>query len=123
MTTETTALLPPQAASSDAATDETTALLIRARGFIARGWCRTANAQDAKGFVVSVHSEHAVAWCMAGALMAAGMSRDYGHPAYQRLKCAVGGELVLGFNDRQKTVEPILAAFDRAIAAGGELTP
>jgi hypothetical protein len=40
------------------------------------------------------------------------------HCARARLIAAIGGEYLGEFNDRQETVEPVLAAFDRAIAAG-----
>jgi hypothetical protein len=100
-------------------TDETTALLIRARGFIERGWCRGAYAKDACAGLVSPGSREAVRWCMLGALQAAGWNGlDFGHPAYLRLQGAVGGGRVGDFNDDQETVEPVLAAFDRTIAMG-----
>jgi hypothetical protein len=35
--------------------------------------------------------------------------------ALRRLEAAIGGEPINDFNDRQTTVGPILAAFDRAI--------
>lgn len=110
---ETTAL-PSEA--SDA-----TWLLIRARGFVERGWCRDALARDADGKEVDPKSERAVAWCMFGALRMAGMpclpfARSY--PAFRFLEAAIGGERMPHFNDRQETVDPVLAAFDRAIAAG-----
>jgi hypothetical protein len=37
--------------------------------------------------------------------------------AYARLRDAMGLIDIIDFNDRQKSVEPVLAAFDRAIAA------
>jgi hypothetical protein len=100
-------------------TDETTALLIRARGFLERGWCRGWLAVDARGRSVSETSDRAVRWCAYGALLAAGWDDSSGHPAYRRLKAAIGGEWVCDFNNRQETVEPVLAASDRAIAAEG----
>jgi hypothetical protein len=114
--------------SPETEADETTALLIRARGFLERGWCRFDFAYDAAGQSVHPKSRHAVAWCVNGALIAAGVpswldnpdSRSYDdHPAVRRLEAAMGGWMGIGgFNNRQETVEPILAAFDRAIAAG-----
>ena len=108
-------------------TDETTALLIRARGFVERGWCRIPLAVDSDGNDVIPTNERAVAWCMYGALYAAGFSESPGYfstpenrlPAVRRLRAAIGGGSIAHFNKRQKTVEPILAAFDRAIAACG----
>jgi len=94
--------------------DETTALLIRARGFIERGWCRCQQAVDANGSSTSPTSEDAVAWCASGALIAAGASSVF-DPAVQLLHAAIGKTIWI-FNDDQETVEPILVAFDRAIA-------
>jgi hypothetical protein len=51
--------------------NETTALLIRARSFLKRGWCRNALALDRKGNDVDPTDHRAVAWCAVGALVAA----------------------------------------------------
>jgi hypothetical protein len=107
--------------SPDAQVDETTALLVRARGFLERGWCRNTFALDTAGNDVSPESSQAVMWCANGALRAAGLPWDdtyRAHPAILRLKAVIGGEIVGLFNNRQESVEPVLAAFDRAIAAG-----
>jgi hypothetical protein len=131
--------------STQTEVDSTTALLIRARGFIERGWCRGEGAKAANGCVVDPTSAEAVAWCSVGALVAAGMpvtaacvhiwqqpvmrrlgeaTAAYVHiwqqPAMRRLGEAMwcASSIVSRFNDNQETVEPILAAFDRAIAAG-----
>jgi hypothetical protein len=99
--------------------DETTALLIRARGYLERGWCRDAVARDAEGNnLVYARSDKAAAWCMFGALRAAGMTGDFHHPAFVRLTEVLdAGMSISSFNDAQENVEPVLAAFDRAIAA------
>ena len=108
-----------------ATTDDTTALLIRARGFIERGWCQGANAKDKNGQPVSIWSDQAVAWCAAGALFAAGIAPDHNcweYPvvvnlANNLLQKAIGRDRsIQAFNDRQWRVRPVLAAFDRAIA-------
>jgi hypothetical protein len=99
--------------------EEATELLIRARGFIERGWCRFAFAQDAAGNEVSPLDVQAVAWCAWGALFAAGLPETHRtrHPAFHRLRAAIDGNEPIGvFNTQQETVEPVLAAFDRAIA-------
>lgn len=100
--------------------DETTELLIRAREFIERGWCRGALARDTTGIAVNPISNRAVAWCPNGALVAAGVSRETYliDAAIRRLTDAMGGYCIADFDDHQKTVGPVLAAFDRAIAAG-----
>jgi hypothetical protein len=97
--------------------DETTALLIRARGLLERGWCRFAPAQDARGDGISPTDDRAVAWCAVGAIAAAAGSRQF-KAARDRLHAAIGGENIANFNNRQESVEPVLTAFDRAIAAG-----
>ena len=109
--------------TTETAVDETTALLIRARSFLERGWCRDVFARNATGRVVPPRHQTAVAWCAIGALLAAGMPEPRivhvvhsMHPAMRRLKSAVGGWNVGRFNNTQETVEPVLAAFDRAIA-------
>jgi hypothetical protein len=102
-------------------TDEVTALLIRARGYLERGWCRWAMAMGAYGYTTHPESDVAVAWCAYGALRAAGLN-DRGfahHPVLVVLRAAIGGGDITLFNDSQETVEPVLAAFDRAIAAVG----
>jgi hypothetical protein len=99
--------------------DPTTDLLIRARGFIERGWCRDALALDAEGKRVRPRSDRAVAWCAHGALIAAGMALlDLDNPAVHRLTGGRDGYFLVKFNNTQKSVVPILAAFDRAIVAG-----
>ncbi len=115
--TRSPAEAPPSECSF--AADDTTALLIRARGFIERGWCRETG-QDANGELVQARSERAVAWCAVGALMAAGVDNKgfWDHPATLRFVAAIDGMSIPDFNDAQSTVGPVLAAFDRAIAFG-----
>jgi hypothetical protein len=101
-------------------TDETTALLIRARSYIARGWCRGAMAKNPVGNVVDPTDAHASAWCAWGALTVAGISDIHGIAA-NLLATAIGRYYSISrFNDAQETVEPVLAAFDRAIAMSGQ---
>src|ERR1700684_659982 len=101
--------------------DETTALLIRARGLLERGWCRGAQALDANGISIDPMSERAIEWRAYGALVAAGLGNgDKTDPAFRRSEDAIGGEYIARFNNRQESVEPVLAAFDRAIATGGQ---
>jgi hypothetical protein len=113
----------PSDAPPDTEVDETTALLIRARAFIERGWCRFMGAQDAAGNICDARNDQAVRWCVLGALVAAGMPYTQSdrsllpHPAILRLAATIG-EPIAAFNNRQETVEPVLAAFDAAIAAG-----
>jgi transposase, IS5 family len=99
-------------------TDKTTALLIRARGFIERGWCRYALARDENGCAIGPQHFKAVAWCAKGALIAAGVGCFSFplHPAVRRLRRAICGGNISLFSDHQKNAETVLAAFDRAIA-------
>jgi hypothetical protein len=101
-------------------TDEATALLIRARALVARGWCRRTPARNRFGFRVSPYSRWATRWCASGAIQAARLTASdlAWRRACARLSIAMGYGLFWLFNDYQKNVEPVLAAFDRAIAAG-----
>jgi hypothetical protein len=107
--------------------DPATELLIRARAFIERGWCQHVGARDVAGSFVSATDQRAVAWCMYGALMAAGMPfneadpRPYEHPAAQHLRAAIDDEDICVFNNAQETIEPVLAAFDRAIRSASPI--
>jgi hypothetical protein len=100
----------------------TTRLLRRARALIERGWTRSACARDPNGKVVCPTDKSAICWCAQGALIAEGVPESRGfwaHAAVERFLTALGGEGITVFNDRKGLVEPVLAAFDRAIAAGG----
>jgi hypothetical protein len=111
---------------TDAATElpaeqsDATRLLIRARSLLLRGWCRDKGAVDENGVEVHPTSDRAIAWCALGALDAAGIPYLYHqhgpHPAYRRLQDQIAPERLMDFNARQEAVEPVLAAFDRAIA-------
>jgi hypothetical protein len=102
---------------AEAEADETTALLIRARGFLERGGHRDTYARDANGNPVDPTSGAAVAWCIRGAMEAAHVGDDAWFPAVFRLSAEIGDTYnFCEFNNTQETVEPVLAAFDRAIA-------
>jgi hypothetical protein len=100
---------------------DATELLIKARALVERGWCRGKLAVDANGEEVDVASEQAVAWDAIGAirLLEISMGHRPASEALRRLTIAVGPiwKWVGAFNDDQESVYPILAAFDRAIAA------
>jgi hypothetical protein len=102
----------------DEVIEEATALLIRARALVARGWCRGVPARNFIGISVGPRSGHATAWCMSGALNAAALVESDldRRNAKCRLIAAIGGVSLAAFNDTQETVEPVLAAFDHAIA-------
>jgi hypothetical protein len=98
--------------------DEATALLTQARNFLERGWCRNWLAVDTTGIGVDPTAKKAVAWCAWGALTVAGLPRrqnEVWENAIDRLKAAINYEDIANFNNRQETVEPVLAAFDKAI--------
>ena len=99
--------------------DEPTAILIRARDFIERGWCRYFYVKDRLGIPVPATCRWAVSWCAVGAIQAATSSAAHreAHEACTRLRNVMGDVDIIVFNDRQKSVESVLAAFDRAIAA------
>lgn len=104
-----------------------TKLLIRAHFLLKHGWCVNALALDGNGQPVDPRSECAVQWCPYGALLAAEESPTT--PAFDAALRRLHAQIpdasgyaafdIGAFNKRQETVEPILAAFDRAIAAGG----
>ena len=98
--------------------DDVTKLLIEGRARIERGWTTYAQGRDKDGNEVDPCSETAVAWCAYGALCAAfGDDIPGNHPAAERLmKVGMKGEPWAFFNNRQSSPEPVLDAFDRAIA-------
>ena len=103
--------------------DDTTRLLLDARGYIERGWCRGELARDKDGERVSPIDKRAVQRCLYGALYAAGLDPAVRKgPATDRLRKAIGGGNLVDFNNAQTDSAPILAAFDCAIA-GGVLSP
>src|SRR5580704_12741136 len=115
--------MPPESTNrtnTEANSDSATELLIKARALVERGWCRNKLAVDANGAEVDVASEKAVAWDAIGAIRLLEVSMGYqpAQHALRRLTSAVGPiwKWVGAFNDTQETVEPVLAAFDRAIA-------
>jgi hypothetical protein len=122
MPLDSTNWFAPEGRSSSEATpvtevDGTTVLLARARAFLARGWCRYTLARDALGLPVDSTSVDAVSWCAIGALDAVGSDRSSRFSALGRLQGVIGSKDIVRFNDAQETVETVLAAFDRAIAA------
>jgi len=96
--------------------DDTTRMLLDARGYIERGWCLWTQAVDAEGKQVLPCDQGAVRWCAYGALVAAGLRNGVtNHPAVQRLQDAMGDKNIGGYNNRQTHSGPVLEAFDRAI--------
>jgi hypothetical protein len=91
--------------------DETTQRLIRGRARIEQGWCKGALYKDG-------------AVCAIGAIMdnpsaesTAPNDKIFG-TAYDRLSKAVGSEWIASWNNqRARTKEDVLAAFDRAISS------
>lgn len=97
--------MPDPVTELPAKPSDATRLLIRARSFLERGWCRDKAAVDENGVEVHSSSPRAVAWCALAALDAAGIPylhhREHGwHPAYWRLKAAIGAERPMDFNAR-----------------------
>lgn len=101
--------------------DADAALLVRAKGFLQKGWCRNAQGRRADGRYVDPESSEAVSWCAYGALVRAGM-KNGAYPkdaaALRHLMTAIGYEDVGPgvWNNSQKSVEPILKKFDEAIS-------
>lgn len=103
--------------------DQDTQILIYAREFLTKGWCRKDQAKNKDGESVDPSSRHAVSWCAYGALVAAGMRNgaregERGYGALMRLLASIGDGYggPAPFNNRQETVDPVLEAFDKAIS-------
>src|SRR5712691_10169496 len=95
--------------------DDATRLLLDARSYIERGWCRGFIALAGDGSPVDATDKRAAQWCLYGALLAAGMRAVRNDPAIVRLQRAAGANNLVDFNNSQKDSAPVLAAFDRAI--------
>jgi hypothetical protein len=102
--------------------DINTQLLIDAKQLlIDKGWCTKCLAVDRYGRDISHNSPQAVGFCALGAIFRAAHDRRHitlENAPFERLQIAMGGNIPV-FNNRQTSVEPVLAAFDRAIAMGG----
>ena len=101
-------------------------LLIAARGYVEKGWCRGAMARNARRVAVVPDSPSAVMWCASGAVRRAGL--DLGSSVEKVNGCH--NLLMEGLSDREKAwnwsisewndrnsrkKEEVLALFDRAI--------
>jgi len=81
------------------------------RARVERGWCKSVDAKDESGASVPPESVFACSWCARGAtFLDPEVRRALDHQMPRTYK-----NLTV-FNDAQKSVVPILALFDRAIA-------
>jgi hypothetical protein len=101
--------------------------LVDARGFLERGWCRGTEARTVHGNKVSPCHPDAVSWCLYGAIAAVntpfiGSSMNIVERVLQSLndphtiRLPADFPKITVFNDRQVSVEPVLAVVDQAIA-------
>ena len=99
-------------------------VLIRARGFIERGWAKYEYAFNDKGHPVEPNAPEATCWCSFGALRAAcGLGAEpYEQPPPKEYLDALGVVIWMvdysldGWNDEEgRTKEEVLALFDDAI--------
>lgn len=107
----------------------TSEILETARARLAYGWCSESLARDAHGRTCAPSSPNARAWCMFGALIAAGMPVVLGdeHAAETYIRAQIGHEDIETVNDRTGS-EPrlrwsqaqALEVFDRAIELARE---
>lgn len=98
----------------------TTAEVLRAaRAKIERGWCQGAIARTSRGDAVFHDSPTARSWCVAGAIRCITINDPAARAAADaEVARAVGSSYIGDWNDeRGRTKEQVLAAFDGAIAA------
>lgn len=96
-------------------------LLVEAADLVARGWCRSALAEDRHGRRVDPWSEKACRWSPHGALTKVGLERGGGaleafEVAYTSLALATGGRLEQWNAAPWRTSSHVLSAFERARA-------
>lgn len=89
--------------------------LTNARSMLVRGWTRGVYARDADGNEVSTSDTEAVCWCLEGAIFESRTSYDNYADMMEAIACCIDGERICNFNDRQESVEPVLALIDKAI--------
>ena len=93
-------------------------VLRKARGLIAKGWCKSALMRSTPS------GGHL--YCAVGAVNAVACKNAFGtgperEPALNALRAEVPlYESLVDFNNSQETSEPVLALFDRAIATAKE---
>jgi hypothetical protein len=114
---------------SEAATTTTTGLqlLDEARGLLARGWCRGADARDASGSPVEPWAAEAETWSLLGAIVAAlereaaatgEMALDELSAALYALATVVEADSLVAWNDLPgRNQLDVLRALDAAAAA------
>ena len=94
-------------------------ILTQARELLAQPgkWTRQAFARDAAGEEMHGHEPSAVQFCAIGAIerVTGQRHRTCAEPPVTALRETIRG-MVVGFNDSQSTVEPVLDVFDRTIA-------
>jgi len=109
---------PPELGSPASAPEAVVATLTEARRLIAEvGWTQGVYARDAYQNHELYESPRAVCFCAQGAIKrASGYDVDACVAAYRHLTHAIGGSYIPGWNDEKaRTKEEVVAAFDRAI--------
>lgn len=92
--------------------------LRRARAFIAKGFCKHHLAINNDGVEVDPRSPAAVAWCVYGALDAAGA--DDTADGWLQAVVPYSGSLVAYNNHPRRTQKQMLRLFDQALALAAE---
>ena len=93
-------------------------ILIKARGFIERGWTQRASARAAEGYPVRSKSPNACEWCASGAIRVVLPNSRNIKEFWDYFSQLVKPHLsLIEFNDDPKTTkEDVLAVFDEGIA-------
>ncbi len=94
--------------------------LKQARAKIAIGWCQISFAEDGAGNSVDVRSKKACSWCVLGALLASLPRKKrvgfFASLIYEVALAARTVELDIWNDDKRRTKNQVLKAFDKAIA-------
>jgi hypothetical protein len=94
-------------------------VLKKAKEKIEQGWCQHVIAKDREGTKVPADSPEAIQWCSVGAIASIYAKQDVFitfTPEYNLILKVLKTESLAEWNDRPKrTIEEVLAAFDKAI--------
>lgn len=93
----------------------TKSTLADARSILLCGWTRGVYARNAEGYEVNADDSTAVCWCLEGAIFKSRTSYDNYADMMDTLERCIDGKSLVDFNDRQESVEPVLALLDQAI--------
>lgn len=90
------------------------ALLMAAELLSERGWCRGALARARNGRSVSAHSPLAASFCAYGAIIHVAKNDSIAGKAGDRLEQIIGSAILVDWNDRKRSAQPVIAALRKA---------